>query len=496
MKKKKPGYQAYDDEFDDEGNLKVKSLLAKYDEEIDGEKKRAFVIGENPSLFENKKSVALTVKEKLSNKRLESLVLPQLNIASEYYTEEEMTKFKKPKKMKKLRPKGKILTAAALSAQLEEETKLMDHGSRKKKRKDMETENDDGKAKGEFTDWMDIDDMPEMKPIMDSMMKVENDDRTLERALHKARKLKQKEAIALPSVSALIKDEPMSDVDGAGAGSGAGPEGVSIVLNATAEFCRSLGDIPTYGKAGNRDEDEDLVVCIFVFLLKHFFNMINLKDFERDTHLKSSTSPSSSPSHPNTSSWNNIDAAAATDGQHSQVENHVSEAPILDEEPDVGSGVGAALKLAMSKGYLDKEENNRPSSSKFAHLQARHYSIEDKTYGDDDKFGGRRERYQGPTMDFKEKDTFRPNVKLEYIDDEGRVLNPKEAFRYLSHKFHGKGPGKNKIEKRIKKTEQEGLMKKMSSTDTPLGTLNMLQHKQKEMQSPYIVLSGSKHTHS
>lgn len=36
----------------------------------------------------------------------------------------------------------------------------------------------------------------------------------------------------------------------------------------------------------------------------------------------------------------------------------------------------------------------------------------------------------------------------------------------------------------------------MSSTDTPLGTLNMLQAKQKELQSPYIVLSGSKHTHS
>lgn len=33
---------------------------------------------------------------------------------------------------------------------------------------------------------------------------------------------------------------------------------------------------------------------------------------------------------------------------------------------------------------------------------------------------------------------------------------------------------------------------KMSSTDTPLGTLTMLQHKQKETHSPYIVLSGSK----
>jgi U4/U6.U5 tri-snRNP-associated protein 1 len=47
---------------------------------------------------------------------------------------------------------------------------------------------------------------------------------------------------------------------------------------------------------------------------------------------------------------------------------------------------------------------------------------------DDDKFG-RRERYSGPTSDFKEKDGYKPNVKIEYIDDDGRVLNPKEAFR-------------------------------------------------------------------
>lgn len=31
----------------------------------------------------------------------------------------------------------------------------------------------------------------------------------------------------------------------------------------------------------------------------------------------------------------------------------------------------------------------------------------------------------------------------------------RNIFRYLSHKFHGKGPGKNKIEKRMKKGEQE-----------------------------------------
>lgn len=38
-------------------------------------------------------------------------------------------------------------------------------------------------------------------------------------------------------------------------------------------------------------------------------------------------------------------------------------------------------------------------------------------------------------------------------------------------------------------------MKQMSSTDTPLGTLNMLQSKQKQTQSPYIVLSGTKLSH-
>lgn len=77
---------------------------------------------------------------------------------------------------------------------------------------------------------------------------------------------------------------------------------------------------------------------------------------------------------------------------------------------------------------------------------------------EDDKYG-RRERggHSGPLQDFREKNNFRPNIKLEYVDDDGRPLCPKEAFRYLSHKFHGKGPGKNKQEKRIKKAVQEGV---------------------------------------
>lgn len=53
----------------------------------------------------------------------------------------------------------------------------------------------------------------------------------------------------------------------------------------------------------------------------------------------------------------------------------------MDAEPDIGTGVAGALKLALSKGYLEKEDQNKPSASRFAHLQAQNYSIEDKSHG-------------------------------------------------------------------------------------------------------------------
>jgi len=52
--------------------------------------------------------------------------------------------------------------------------------------------------------------------------------------------------------------------------------------------------------------------------------------------------------------------------------------------------------------------------------------------GDDDRRGGRgrdNDRYSGPTSEFKEKEGYKPTVSLEYVDDEGRKLCSKEAFR-------------------------------------------------------------------
>ena len=94
------------------------------------------------------------------------------------------------------------------------------------------------------------------------------------------------------------------------------------------------------------------------------------------------------------------------------------------------------------------------------------------------------------TTDFNEKKDYKPKLHIEYVDDRGRTLSAKEAFRKLSHRFHGKGSGKSKLEKRMKKMAEEDTMKRMSSTDTPLNTVAMMQDKQRTEASPYIVLSG------
>lgn len=94
------GYNVFDEiEFDDDGNLKGKSVLGKYDEEIDGQRpKNSFVIGEQAS--EEAKRAKIREKMLRADKILESVESSSstLKLASDFYTEEEMVKFKKPKK--------------------------------------------------------------------------------------------------------------------------------------------------------------------------------------------------------------------------------------------------------------------------------------------------------------------------------------------------------------------------------------------------------------
>ena len=109
IKKAKAAYNPYDQEEIDEetGELRRKNMLDKYDEELEGQKKKAFTIGNQGTYSEEqeREMARAKIREKLANKSVESLVLPEMRVASDYFTEEEVVKFKKPKKKKKVKRK-------------------------------------------------------------------------------------------------------------------------------------------------------------------------------------------------------------------------------------------------------------------------------------------------------------------------------------------------------------------------------------------------------
>ncbi|XP_015239368.1 PREDICTED: U4/U6.U5 tri-snRNP-associated protein 1 [Cyprinodon variegatus] len=480
LKKKKPDYKPYEEEesVDDMVSFKPQTVLSKYDEEIEGEKKKSFRLGAWGFADGERERELQAMKESLRN-QAQSLEMPALTIASEYYSPQEMVGFKKTKRrVKKIRKKEKL----TIADELPDDTRTTDFGSRVRGRghKQVEEEEEEPKKEGKAKDVnklphetpqmsddirmaeMDISDEDDYVPPEPTVIEEDEAEQELQKQLEKQRKLRQKQLLkdsgekVAEKLKVLAKANDDNDPD----------KKNNIVFNATSEFCRTLGDIPTYGLSGNREDQEDII------------------DFEQEEE-KDDGGGSDSEMDENIG-WSTVNL----DEEQQQADLCTASATILDEEPIVNSGLAAALKLCTNKGLLDTQMQKvaRVKAPKAA-LPNDNYCIEDKM-GFDDKYS-RREEYRGFTQDFKEKDGYKPDVKIEYVDESGRKLTPKEAFRQLSHRFHGKGSGKMKTEKRMKKLEEEALLKKMSSSDTPLGTVALLQEKQKSQKTPYIVLSGS-----
>ena len=350
----------------------------------------------------------------------------------------------------------------------------------------------------------------------------------LEMALKKARRIKQKSHVIKKDVVDLVLAEPKikrEEEDVTGSEFIATFEehqstmmGGKIILNETAEFCRNLGaryaDELALKKERVKEEVaqdllefEDSLKTSATKRLEAVAAVSAKRKAERRrggwaavNNDASATAADDSDEEQNAFKEALAEAAAAGDDDDDDRQpvagpscGSMSREAILGEEPNLQSGVAAAIRMASSKGYWETREDKKVKST-LTHLEAKNYSIDDKMMrgGDDDR-GRMRDRFSGggPTMPFQEKEGFVPNVNLEYIDDSGRLLNTKEAFRYLSHKFHGKGSGKIKTEKRMKKIQEESMMMNMSSTDTPLGTLDKLKKKQKDNALPYLVMSGS-----
>jgi U4/U6.U5 tri-snRNP-associated protein 1 len=164
----------------------------------------------------------------------------------------------------------------------------------------------------------------------------------------------------------------------------------------------------------------------------------------------------------------------------------------LEEEARIDQGIGATLKLLKDRGLIKTEESGDPNAvwiakQKFlaekqrreaeAEAKARSQRERDRATGRLDRMSAReKEEYARQQNNYRDQQEsrqlaelfnkdYKPNVDLKYIDEYGRNMNAKEAFKHLSHQFHGKGSGKQKTEKMLKKMEDDKRRMAQSSLD-------------------------------
>uniref|UniRef100_A0A0K0FPI5 U4/U6.U5 tri-snRNP-associated protein 1 (inferred by orthology to a human protein) n=1 Tax=Strongyloides venezuelensis TaxID=75913 RepID=A0A0K0FPI5_STRVS len=475
LRKNQNHYNDLTEDYDEWGNPIDKGVLAKYDEVLEEEKREMFRLDEGGGIDAEREARELEIKKRLHMERLnlQSLETDKYKLASDFYTENEILSFRKPKKKKNKGKKSKVVDEEELLPEVQENEeekrlkavrlarrnegvlnmKVVDNVSSEGHRVNLnDILKDDDEEK------MDVDDEESDEELKEHIkmasIQIEDDfERELNDVLNKTRKLKQLKNINESNKDAAVKATEMLEklkevkkevVEDSG-----------FVIDSTVEYCRHIGDFDssTIKQECKSDEEMD--------------ESEKSDDEESVLHKK----------------FNKDNFKETSSGSSLQVKKEVNEddesndfVNVFGKETGTTRGVAGMLKLAGQKGYLEnkkvkKEEVEKPVKTELL-LPPSKVKI-DKSHVEDDAFTKKMDRIVrsksgrgGPI--FEEKTDYNPQINLSYADTTGRELNPKQAFRELSWKFHGKAPGKKQTEKRLARFEREDKMKKMSSSFSPV----------------------------
>jgi SART-1 family/HIND motif len=180
------------------------------------------------------------------------------------------------------------------------------------------------------------------------------------------------------------------------------------------------------------------------------------KSFSKRAHKTSSGKGVSSSTHP-TDTTNEDDSV-----------------DFLHDEPLASSGVAAALALAKRRGLLQQLAPKKIGRSRDAKVFNQRDAPDDDDDDDDVSASGGSSTGQRKF-----------NFVIEQRDEFGRVLTEKEAYRYLSHAFHGQGAGKKTREKRMRKYLEE---QKLINPEATLSAVDRLQEVQRATGKAHLVL--------
>lgn len=440
----------YDDKFNDDSSSK-KSILSHYDDPMEdegvtldeggrftgeAEKKLEELRKRIEGGFVQKKTVDLTSTTKMT---------------TDYFTPDEMLQFKKPKKKKSLRKKEKLDLDALEAEAIASGLGAADLGSRKdgKRRSAREEEQAADAEKRssayqaaiakaeEASKALRQEKAAPTKRAEEEELVFGEDYEDLQKSLEQARKLalrKQEEAATSGPLAVVELATATKDQEDADATEGDSQQN-KVVITEMEEFVWGL-----QLNQGTRKPEDDVFMD------------------EDDDAM-----PSGNLAKDDTNGLVAMQEEAPTEIPAKIEEEEIKPDEVIHEAA-VGKGLAGALKILKERGSLNEgtDWGGRTTDKKKSKL----VGVED-----------------GPK-----------DIRIERMDEFGRVMTPKEAFRDLSHKFHGKGPGKMKQEKRQKKYQDELKTKRMKSSDTPLLAAEKMREAQARNQTPYLILSGNAKT--
>lgn len=438
----------YDDKFNNDSSSK-KSILSHYDDQMEDEGVTLDEGGRFTGEAEKKlEELRKRIEGGYVQKKTEDLT-STTKISTDYFTPDEMLKFKKPKKKKSLRKKEKLdldaLEAEAIASGLGAADRgSRNDGKRQSAREEEQAADAEKRSSGYQTAIAKAEEASralrgeKTAPAKPAEELVFGDDyEDLQKSLEQARKL------------ALRKQEEAS---------ASGPR--SIVELATATKSQE----ETEATEGDSEQNKVVITEMEEFVWGLQLNQGTRKP-EDDVFMDEDDDamPSDNVAKDDTNGLAEMEEDALTEIPAKVEEDEVKPDEVIHEVA-VGKGLAGALKILKERGSLNEgtDWGGRTTDKKKSKL----IGVED-----------------GPK-----------DIRIERIDEFGRVMTPKEAFRHLSHKFHGKGPGKMKQEKRQKKYHDELKTKHMKSSDTPLLAAEKMREAQSRNQTPYLILSGNAKT--
>lgn len=451
LKKRKP---VYDPTAENAG------ILAQYDEEIEGKKRKRFTLDAAGSTAEERDAQRQEVSEKLKKNAI-SLDLdlePQAPVSD--YMDISEVKIKKPKKKKTKTTKQRAVLDDEDIFPAAESGNAPDGTS-------MEVDNNNNGTPAPAP--------APRKRISEDVSFADDDD--LQASLTRQRRaaFKKRQKVKPEDLARQLREEesqtPM-EVENA-----ENEEEPGLVIDETSEFVSNL-QRPT------------------------------LPD-RRESHKTATPTPEEAPSspaeEPHVEPEGDVDMGVTYSGiedeeelkerfkqDEAQAQQEISGTG-LEEETTLDQGLGATLSMLKQRGLVkqtDSASNNAlfRERQRFLHekqhleteaeKRARQQRERDRTSGKLDRMSAR-EREEHARWENKQRDQhdarhmadvfnreYKPDVQLKYVDEYGRLMNQKEAFKHLSHQFHGKGSGKMKTEKRLKKIDEEKQREAMSTLDS------------------------------